>query len=536
MHDRPFADYPTEKLMREVEATPLPRNLAALLKARAASVPDVTALDFFELGQRLTYRELAERVQRLAFGLTRLGVRHGSHVGLMLPTAPEYPVAWLAVATLGAVTVPINYSYTAREVEHVVTDADVQFLLAHSDYLSVLEERTLPLPKERIALVGGNAPFVAWETLFVENVPASFGREPGLDDLLNIQFTSGTTGLPKGAMMTHRSLLTHARVGSAMVGDVAKNFLIANPFYYITAEWQFLTSMFQSGTAYYPRRQSATRFMEWVREHRIHFCNFPEVASLQPPSADDRKNDLKVMYCYSHQSANYRRHEERYGCLARQGYGMTEVGITTYVPPEADHMTGTGTIGIPAAFREVCILDADGTPVPDGETGEICVRGAGLLLGYYKRGTEGLFHPGGWFRTGDLGRRNAEGWFWYLGRLKDMVKRSGENVSATEVESVLRGVAGVEEAAVVPVPDAIRGEEVKAYLLLADGLTASDVPPQAVYQHCAANLAKFKIPRYIEYRTSFPRTPGLKIQKSVLVKEKPDLTSGSFDFAQDRWV
>jgi acyl-CoA synthetase (AMP-forming)/AMP-acid ligase II len=200
-------------------------------------------------------------------------------------------------------------------------------------------------------------------------------------------------------------------------------------------------------------------------------------------------------------------------------------------------MTGTATVGIPAAFREAMVADAEGRPVPRGELGELCVRGHGILLGYYKKteATKNAFHPGGWFRTGDLARQDENGWFFYLGRMKDMVKRSGENVSATEVESVLRGVEGILEAAVLPVPDELRGEEVKAYLLLNEGLAAKDVPPERIYAHCEKNLAKFKIPRFLEYVTEFPRTPSLKIKKSSLIAAKGDLRAGSYDRDEKRW-
>ena len=313
--------------------------------------------------------------------------------------------------------------------------------------------------------------------------------------------------------------------------------LIAQPFYYVDAQWMFLMAVLQEGTAHVARKQSASRYFGWVKQFGIHFCNFPEVVSRAPENPEDADNQLKVMHAYSHQLPNYRWYEKRYGCLARQGFSMTEIGIGLYVPIEAEHMTGTGTVGLPAAFREAMVADPQGRPVPDGELGELCVRGIGILQGYYNKpeATTSAFHEGGWFRTGDLGRRNAEGWFWYLGRMKDMVKRSGENVSATEVEAVLRGVDGVMEAAVLPVPDPLRGEEVKAYLLLADGRSNEDVTPESVVAHCAKNLARFKIPRYLEYVTEFPRTPSLKIKKSALIAAKSDLRIGSYDCTDKIW-
>ena len=265
--------------------------------------------------------------------------------------------------------------------------------------------------------------------------------------------------------------------------------------------------------------------------------NFPEVVSRQPERADDRVESLIVMSCYSHRRENYRLYERRYGGLARQGFSMTELGCALYVPMEADEMTGSGSVGIPCAFREAMVADADGRPVADGVEGELCVRGAGILEGYWNKpeATAAAFFPGGWFRTGDVGRRDADGWFWYLGRAKDMVRRSGESVSAVEVEMVLRAVPGVLEAAVLPVPDELRGEEVKAYLRPEPGATADDDLLARALAHCRDNLAPFKVPRYLEFVDDFPRTPSLKIKKSALIAAKADLRAGAFDRVEQRW-
>ena len=216
---------------------------------------------------------------------------------------------------------------------------------------------------------------------------------------------------------------------------------------------------------------------------------------------------------------------------------MTELGCVLYVPMEATEMTGSGSVGIPVSFREVEIRDTDGIPVTDGESGEICVRGAGIFQGYFNNpeATNDAFYPEGWFRTGDIGRRNREGWFWYLGRKKDMVRRSNENISAVEVEQVLRGVTEVLESAVVPVPDEIRGEEVKAYLKLIPDSVVNNKLIQNIFNHCEDNLAQFKIPRYLEFIEEFPRTPSLKIKKSDLLSKKQDLTVGAWDRRDNQW-
>ena len=538
---RPFQDYPSEQLMRRIEREPLPANIGALIAGAARRHGDRPALVFFDDGETVTYRELDARVSRLADGLARLGVGHGSHVGIMVHTQAYYPITWLAVARLGAVTVPINYNYTPRELHHMLTDSEARFLVIDQVLLPTLDGMALqPVPKGRIVVVGADVSGYGnrWETLLASGradfVPA---KQPGQDDLMNIQFTSGTTGLPKGAMLTHRYWLTVGRLAAANIHDQAASVLIAQPFYYLDAQWLLLMSIYQGATAYVAKKMSATRFFDWVKKYKISFCNFPEVVSKQPESPADKDNALKAIYCYSHRPENYAWYEKRYGCKARQGFAMTETGWATYLPLEADHMTGKASVGIAAAFREVMVADENGKPVPNGQEGELCVRGLGILLGYYNKpeANAKAFHSGGWFRTGDAARKDEAGWLYYLGRRKDMVKRAGENISAVEVEGVLRGLPDVMEAAVLPVPDETRGEEVKAYLLLRPGKTEKDLPPETVLAHCEKNLARFKIPRYLEYVTEFPRTPSLKIKKSALIAAKPDLRAGAHDRVDGVW-
>ncbi|MBL8671302.1 MAG: acyl--CoA ligase [Alphaproteobacteria bacterium] len=543
------AAWASERGMRRIETEPLPANVGALLRAAAREVPDQQALVFFDDGEILTYAELDRRVDRAAGALSRLGVGPGTHVSVMVFTDATYPVTWLALARIGAVTQPLNFNYTSRELHYMLSDSKAELLVVDASLLPVLEgmEHAL-LPRDRVVVVGepaaGHASYPhRWQAL-LDAAPDRFepAREPAHDDLMNIQYTSGTTGMPKGVLQSHRFWLTFGRVGAAQFQDRPRRLLISQPFYYVDAQWFLLMTLYMRATAFVARKQSATRFLGWLKEHRIQYCNFPEVVSKQPERPDDRATDMIVASCYSHRRENYRRYEQRFGFLARQGFSMTEIGCALYVPMEADAMTGSGTVGIPVAFREAMVADPAGKEVPRGAVGELCVRAkpgapSSILPGYFGRpdASRDAFHPGGWFRTGDAAVQNAEGWFFYLGRRKDMVRRSSENISAVEVEGVLRGVPLVLEAAVLPVPDDQRGEEVKAYLLLAEGRAAADCPPEAVIAHCERNLARFKVPRFLEYVTEFPRTPSLKIKKSALIAAKPDLRAGCWDRQEGRW-
>jgi len=194
-------------------------------------------------------------------------------------------------------------------------------------------------------------------------------------------------------------------------------------------------------------------------------------------------------------------------------------------------MTGSGSIGIPAPEVDVRIVDDSGADVPAGMTGELLVRGPGMFRGYLNRpeATEEALR-GGWLRTGDLGREDERGFLYFAGRKKDVIRRSGQNLSAAEVEDALRAHPMIIDAAVIPVPDRERGEEVKAYVLLAGDAAPGDLPGGKIVEFCAARLAWYKVPRYIEYRAAdFPRTPSMRVRKEVLKAERADLTEGCWD-------
>jgi acyl-CoA synthetase (AMP-forming)/AMP-acid ligase II len=302
--------------------------------------------------------------------------------------------------------------------------------------------------------------------------------------------------------------------------------------------WQFLMTMALGGTAYVARRMSLSRFYDWLRTYEIHYCIFPEPALKQQARGEaDKTLSLKYVSIYGWRADARREVEERFGLTAREGYGMTEIGSATIMPPSAAHMAYERTCGLAAPFRELRICDEDGREVPTGEVGELWVAGRALLWGYYKRpeaNAEGF--RGRWFRTGDLFRKDENGYHFIVGRIKDMIKRGGENIAANEVEAALRDLPEIEEAAVVPVPDPLRKEEVKAYLKLKEGLQPGDVPPEKVLAHCESRLAKFKIPRYIAYiEGDFPRTPSRKIQKKLLIANVEDLRVGSYDRQDDCW-
>ena len=229
--------------------------------------------------------------------------------------------------------------------------------------------------------------------------------------------------------------------------------------------------------------------------------------------------------------------EERFDLIAREAYGMTELGSAMFMPIEATDMVGSGSCGIPSPFRECAVFDDAGRRLPVGEVGELWVRGPGIMLGYYKKSdaTTEVFRDD-WFRTGDLFRVDERGYFYIVGRKKDMIRRSSENIAAREVESVLNSLPAVAESAVVPVPDALRGEEIKSYIVLNDGRRPTAETIEGIISACAKQLAPFKVPRYFAFPQSLPKTASLKVAKQRLIEQAVSSDEPTYDRVAARWL
>jgi len=529
-----------EQRRREIEAGPLPPNVGAMIDQLAKSAPERLALNFFDEGEEITYAALHREVNKLANGLRAIGVDKGTHVGVMLTNLSAFPLTWLAIARLGAVMIPINVRYTSRELHYVLDDGEADFIVIHADFVTTLENMPQPLPRlvpDHVLVVGGEPPkYRSWATVKSAGSDETPAVAVELDDLLNIQYTSGTTGFPKGCMLTQRYWLVMGKVNAWRDGRTFRNILSSTPFFYMDPQWLLMMSFFQAATLHVAARQSASRFMEWTRGYKIDFTLLPNVILKQPPSPDDRNNTLVKANIYGFPPADHAALEERFDLVAREAFGMTEIGNATFMPIEETSMVGSGSCGLASPFRECRVADENGNTLPDGEIGELLVRGPGILRGYYRRpdANKASFH-GDWFRTGDLFRRDGRGFFYIVGRIKDMIRRAGENIAAHEVEAVVCSLPGIVEAAAMPVPDDTRGEEVKIYVVPQPGVSQSDLTPQKIIDYCVINLASFKVPRYIEYRRELPKTPSEKVAKHMLKAEKPDLRSGSWDRVEQRW-
>jgi len=518
--------------MKSVE---LEKNIGTLLEKAAKRFGERKVLQFHPEDTAFTFRQLEETVNRTANALAGRGIRPGDHVAVMLPNCPEFPLTWLALAKMGAVMVPVNTRYQAVDMEYVLNDSDAAALVTDARHLPRYLEVKSGTPGVRTVFLAGKerARDAVQLAEIVQGASSGFpAADIPADTLLNIQYTSGTTGFPKGCMLTHEYWMALGmNAAETMVEDDV--FLSVTPFYYMDPQWELVMCLTAGCLMVMSRKYSATNYMNLVRQYNVSaaWATMAPWTFKQPETPLDRKHRLRFVFVGGMPPDMHRPFEERFRVAAREAYGMTEIGIGMFVPMEDAHMSGSGSVGKPPEFREVRLVDDEGSDVPQGRTGELLIRGPGMFKGYYKKPAETAeaFEEGGWFHTGDLFRQDEAGYYYIVGRKKDMIRRSGDNISATEVEHVLTSHPLILSAAVVPVPDENRGEEVKAYVVLAEGRTPQDLPPEEILVYCGERIADFKVPRYIEYRAGFEMTPSDKVKKHLLTEEKGDPAVGCFD-------
>ncbi|WP_246230613.1 class I adenylate-forming enzyme family protein [Bradyrhizobium cytisi] len=517
-------------------------TIGQLVSMRARTHGPTTAIDVFESGERATYSEMDKLSNKLAHALRAFGVRKCDRIGIMLPNCIEFPILWFAIAKLGAIMVPINMRYTPREIEYVLTDTQASFAVVQGAAWSVfssMEPWPEHLVKGRIILTGqpSSESTTTLDKLLksVDDSPLDEDIRP--DDLLNIQYTSGTTGFPKGCMLTHDYWGVSSYQGLCWDEQPYRRYLSAKPFFYGDPQGDLLRSYRQGGTLFLAPQLSSTRFIGWVKQHRIEWCQVTELIAREAEVAGvDGATCLKQTLNWGSSPETIRDFRKRFRVRTQDAYGMTEIGFGTLTTSELDGLTPWGSVGIRAPFRELRLMNEDGSPTSIGEIGELWVRGRGILEGYWnKPDANAALFQGEWFKTGDLMRRDELGFYWLVGRIKDMIRRSGENIAAREVEAVIREIPEVADVAAVPVPDLKRGEEAKIYVELREGITPDDLIMHRILDHARAQLASFKVPRYIAFARALPRTTSSnKVLKRELTAVN-DPFAGAYDTEEKRW-
>ena len=534
-------------------------TLPELLDRTAARAPGKVALRFF-LDPRmpvpaLTWAQLRERSLRFATALFQLGVRKGDRVAIMLPNCPEFVVALYGALRIGAIPVNTNPMYVAREMREQFGDSGCETLVLLDQFFPRLREihaatrvrraivvdltEGLPWPARSLARLAqsrrGERAKVPAETdvsFFHELLRSYPPTPPGASllptDVALLQYTGGTTGTPKGAMLTHRNLVANglqARSWFPRLREEHEVILGAVPLFHA---YGLLSVLFLgvAGVAEIvllprPRPDAVLEAL-----HRFRPTLFPGVPTLYAGIVDHPRvgeYDLRTgTQCLSGAASLPARLVERFEALTGgrlvEGYGLTETSPLTHGNPIHGERR-VGTIGVPVPGTDARIVDlATGEPLPPGQEGELEVRGPQVMLGYWNRPAETaeMMHDG-WLRTGDISRMDSDGYFYVVDRRKDMIDASGFKVFPREVEEVLLMHPAVREAVVAGVPDAYRGETVKAFVVLRPGASASG---EEIVEFSRLHLAAFKVPRKVEFRSELPKSMVGKYLRRVLVEEE----------------
>jgi crotonobetaine/carnitine-CoA ligase len=510
---------------------PALESLGHLLERQTEALGGQDFISFGD-GTTLTYASFSERVSRARGLLASSGIGPGDRVALMMKNSLFYPTAWLGVLTLGAVAVPVNSRLGPDDAAHIVGHSGAR--------LVVCDTSTAPVARK----VAGDA---VVEVGTQEHAPEALtAAEPAPAasctgrTLANVQYTSGTTGFPKGCLLTHGfwQRMGHVAVGLLRLGP-GKRILTAQPFSYIDPLWQVVATLRSGAHMVVLDGFHPSTMMREVAEWKIStfYClgAMPTLLLKQPPAPWDRDHALERVSCSAIPPALHAEIEERFGVPWLEAFGMTETGINIAVSDEEhDELVGSGSIGRSLGHCEASVVDSEGRDVPPGNVGELRLRGLGFMEGYLDdpEATARFFWDG-WAHTGDLVEMDLRGRIYFRGRIKEMVRRGGENISQAEVELALRGHPEVLDCAVAGVPDEIMGEEAKAYLVPVPGRHPD---PKALHAFLGARLAAFKVPRYYEFRDDLPRTPSERVAKPRLEDRRASWRDGTYDARAGRWL
>ncbi|MDX6474091.1 MAG: long-chain acyl-CoA synthetase [Gaiellaceae bacterium] len=501
-----------------------PETLTELLHVRADELGDATFMRDSETAW--SYREFARRVGEVAGGLQALGVERGDVVAIILPNCLEYLEAWWGVLWAGAVFNPVNPAFTGREAAQILADSGASVVICRAETAAALERHRAELPALRQVVAIGSRPDDPLAALRGGS-PLTEPVAVAPDALAHLVYTSGTTGRPKGAMLSHGNYMADIRMFAELLplarGDVLGMVL---PLFHVNA--QMVTTMLPmliGAQAAMWDRFSASEFWTKVAEFEpVTFSAVPTMlaALLNAPGADEAEtNTLRFVICGAAPLSPglFRRFEDKFGVAILEGYGLTEGACTSTLNPFWGPRK-IGSIGMAIRGQDVVVLDAADNVVAPGEFGEVCLRGPNIMMGYLgnpEATAETL--RGGWLHTGDVGYVDGDGYYFLVDRKKDMIIRGGENIYPREVEDVLLEHAGVQAAAVVGRPDEVRGEEVHAVVVLDDGVDVA-----VVEAHCRERLAPFKVPSSWDVVEELPKTATGKIDKKVL---RAGLAAGS---------
>lgn len=482
-------------------------------------------------GRRLTYGEALVAANRYASALTATGLAKGDRIAILSKNSIDYALTYLAASKAGTVLVPLNYRLAPPELAYIINDAQARVLLASAEYTRVVDgiRSELKSVTRYIAIGAAGAgwdDFERWREQAAAVAPTIDVRDE--DDVYQM-YTSGTTGRPKGAVLTHGAVTSNiVQATLYLQGTQGERWLIVAPVYHAAAAITVFCALYWGGSLYIMADFNPAEVVRALSEERIALTTLVpamvQACLVAVPDVAQRRYDTLRFISYGGSPISeqtLRRALEVFGCEFGQGYGMTETSaVLTYLPP-TDHLRALRekpelliSAGRPIASTEIRIVDENDRPVPNGTIGQIIGRGPQIMRGYWNQDAaseEAL--RGGWMHTGDAGIMDDEGFIYIQDRVKDMIVSGGENVYPREVEEILFKHPCVADAAVIGVPDEKFGEAVKAVVVVREGQSLAE---QELIDFCRDKLAGYKRPRSVDFLIALPRNPSGKVLKREL--------------------
>ena len=512
------------------------KNLCELLEERAGSAPDKAFL-FSEADERVwSYAEFVNDVNRTANMIRSRGIGKSDVVSLLLPNSAEYVIAYFACWKIGALAGPVNLLLKPEEVEWIVANSEAKLMLVGSEFLA-----SIPIHIRGDGSKGDRNRFLIFDNVSAatEGFSSDIDRTDLVpDDEAIIIYTSGTTGKPKGCLLTHGNLIANARQIAEWMGFGPEDRLLSvMPMFHMNAvSVTTMSALYAGGSTVISPRFSASRLWEIIEKYQI--TSFGSVATILSMLLERKdvnrtpvgsRRSLRFAMCGSAPvpAEVLKRFEETFGVLVVEGYGLSESTCrSTFNPPTERRRPGS--CGLPIG-NEMRIVDENDNEVPDGELGEIVLRGPNIFKGYFKNpdATARAF-AGGWFHTGDIGYRDPDGFFYIADRKSDMIIRGGENIYPREIDDLLYTHPAIAHAAVIGIPDELYGEEVAAFIVLKDGYIQAETRPvgsvpvetqvsaEEIINFCKLHLADFKCPKTVHFVDDIPKGPTGKLLKRKL--------------------
>ncbi len=499
-----------------------------ILEYTAARLPDKTAL--IEGQDSLSYAETLARAQALAAALEKRGVGPGDRVALLFPNCIEFVLAYFAVMMLGAVVVPLNNRLAPKEFQYILNDARAatlilgyQFWQAYQDFKDGLDDQPA------LIYAGPEAAAGAEDFADLSRSGAQPFARPrlGPDSPACIMYTSGTTGLPKGAVMSHQNIFTNARNCGAHLGYRADDVtLVVVPLFHVTGlNSQLVAFFYAGGTCAIMRAYNTAEMIQEIERHRVTVTfKVPTMYTLLLVNEALAESDLSALRLAAYGGAPMDPEtivslQKELGVELFNAYGLTETSSLTTVLPACDALRKAGSVGLPVSGVRLKVMDEQGVELGPDQVGELWVSGPNVVASYWnKPEVTAQSLAGGWLKTGDVVRIDGEGFVFIADRKKDMINRGGENIYSIEVEAAIVTHPAALEASVVPRPHSIFGEVVHAFVVCAPGAQVSE---NELIEHCQGIIADYKAPASVSFVEELPRNPGGKVLKNRLREMVP---------------